>query len=221
MEEGSSIVWRQLLHLRFPLDDLHEMHPQLANDFAAVSRKIDAASISHVSSTTSQNQVVEGVKGLPPTLEEVARNHRANVAKWEELLDEIRALPGFEDFLKPTAFAFLREAARDCPIIAINVSSRRCDALVIFSSHPIKHIPLTQLTLEMIERLFRRFTRCLDENDVRSRRNDMRRTKHDPLPSGEDDLRAILGDLWRLVVGPIWEEIKDLVSTSVDYQHPP
>jgi hypothetical protein len=219
MEQGSSIVWRQLLHLRFPLDELREVNPQFANDLQEVSQKIDAASVSHANGTILESQMAEGAKESPPTMEAVARNHRANVATREELLDKIRKLTGFEDFLKPARFAVLRDAARHHPIVAINISSRRCDALVIFSSHPIKHIPLTQLTAGTIDKLLWRFMGCLEGNEVRSDRN-ARKTKYDRLPSGEDDLNAILADLWTLIVSPIWEEMKDLVSASCNSDFP-
>jgi hypothetical protein len=64
----------------------------------------------------------------------------------------------------------------------------------------------------MIDSLFDRFTGCLDVNDLRTRRN-ARKTNYDrSLSVGDESLRSILGDLWKLIVGPIWEEIKDLVS---------
>jgi hypothetical protein len=147
-------------------------------------------------------------------MEEVARSHRANVAKREELLDEVRELPGFEDFLKPARFAFLREAAGDHPVVAINISAQRCDALVIFSSHPIKHIPLPKLTLGMVDQLCERFMICA-ANDLRSHRVD-RTTKYDKSHSTEPNLNSILGELWNLVVGPIWEEMKHIVSATSD-----
>jgi hypothetical protein len=188
------------------------VNADLANNLEEVSHKIEAASLSRVSGVVVQPESPKSAEEWMSAMEEVSRNHRANVAKWEELLDEIHALPGFEEFLKPPRFSILRKASRDHAVVAINISSRRCDALVIFSSRPIKHIPLTHLTLDIIEQLLQRFTRCLDSNDLRSRRN-VRKTKYDRLPSGPDDLKTILGDLWKLIVSPIWEEIKEFVST--------
>ena len=45
------------------------------------------------------------------------------------LLQQIRELPGFADFLQAPAFADLRDAAARGPVVIINMSAYRCDAL--------------------------------------------------------------------------------------------
>ena len=54
--------------------------------------------------------------------------------EWDALLGAIRALPGFEDFGQPVPFSQLAEAAADGPVVIINVSRLRCDALVLTSA---------------------------------------------------------------------------------------
>jgi hypothetical protein len=214
MEQGSSIVWKQLLQLRMPLDDLRQAHSQLANDLEEVSQMIDAAALSHMEGLRNDTPLLsaaspDATTERLTTMEEVARDHRRNVARREELLAQIRRLPGFGEFLKPATFAILREAAREQLVVAINISSRQCDALVIFSSNPVIHIPLPHLTRATTKELYHRMNHSLAKHRVR--RNTSYSTSHDSETS-LIDLKVVLRDLWELIVGPIWERIKLIVS---------
>lgn len=61
------------------------------------------------------------------------------------VLRQIRALPGFSDFLRPPEFTTLREAAAGGPVVIINVSGYRCDALIV-TARGVQVTPLTGLT---------------------------------------------------------------------------
>jgi hypothetical protein len=51
--------------------------------------------------------------------------------EWDELVAEVRRLPGFEDFLRPPQLKTLLPAAAEGPVVVINASRWRCDALVV------------------------------------------------------------------------------------------
>ncbi|SIN08810.1 CHAT domain-containing tetratricopeptide repeat protein [Micromonospora cremea] len=69
-----------------------------------------------------------------------------------ELLAEIRARPGFADFLRPPPFAALARAAVGGPVVLVNVAARRCDALVVADGQ-VTVVPLPGLTLaELVTR---------------------------------------------------------------------
>jgi CHAT domain len=51
--------------------------------------------------------------------------------QWDELVDQVRALPGLEAFLRPPQIEELRPAAAGGPVVVVNVSQWRCDALLV------------------------------------------------------------------------------------------
>jgi tetratricopeptide (TPR) repeat protein len=51
--------------------------------------------------------------------------------RWNDLLGEIRSLPGFEMFLRPPPFETLAAAAAAGPVALLNLSRFRCDALIL------------------------------------------------------------------------------------------
>lgn len=66
--------------------------------------------------------------------------------EWNNLVAEVRTLPGFEDFLCPPSLQSLLPAASNGPVVIINVSQWRCDALII-KSGGVQVVELCRLTL--------------------------------------------------------------------------
>lgn len=54
--------------------------------------------------------------------------------EWDELVEQVRRLDGFEDFLLSPRLETLLPVARGGPVVIINVSRWRCDALVVQES---------------------------------------------------------------------------------------
>ena len=70
---------------------------------------------------------------MPPT-DDASRliDRRMSLARqWDALVGEIRAVDGFRDFLRAPRLAELHGAAAAGPVVVINVSSARCDALLL------------------------------------------------------------------------------------------
>jgi hypothetical protein len=73
--------------------------------------------------------------------------------EWDRLVAEIRDLPGFADYLRPRRFATLAQAASEGPIVIVNLSSQRCDALIV-TGEGVEVLPLPALVLtDMIDLL--------------------------------------------------------------------
>ena len=51
--------------------------------------------------------------------------------EWEDLVSQVRDLEGFEDFLRPPRLQRLLPAAQQGPVVIVNVSRWRCDALIV------------------------------------------------------------------------------------------
>ncbi|MFG1995323.1 CHAT domain-containing protein [Actinoplanes sp. NPDC048988] len=65
--------------------------------------------------------------------------------EWDELVEQVRQLDGFEDFLRPPRLETLLPAATDGPVVILNVSRWRCDALIVELSG-VRAVPLPDLT---------------------------------------------------------------------------
>ncbi|MBE1484382.1 CHAT domain-containing protein [Plantactinospora soyae] len=62
--------------------------------------------------------------------------------EWDDLVARTRALPGFADFLRPPRLETLLPAVADGPVIILNVSRWRCDALIVRAAGPHRfHLP--------------------------------------------------------------------------------
>ena len=69
------------------------------------------------------------------------------------MVDKIRKLDGFSNFLQAVPFRTLQTAAAAGPVIIVNISSDRCDAIIVIASgHPVL-IPLPQASLSEFTQL--------------------------------------------------------------------
>lgn len=75
--------------------------------------------------------------------------------EWDEVLAQVRDLPGFEDFLRPPSVEELLGAGIGGPVVVLNVSRWRSDALIV-TTEGVRAIPLTKLTLDDAHHRLRR-----------------------------------------------------------------
>jgi CHAT domain len=69
---------------------------------------------------------------MPETADSSAVDRRMALAReWDELVEQVRKLDGFRDFLKPPRLEQLLPAAEAGPVVTVNVSRWRCDALIV------------------------------------------------------------------------------------------
>ncbi|MGW0885575.1 CHAT domain-containing protein [Streptomyces sp. NPDC002671] len=67
--------------------------------------------------------------------------------EWDDLVDRVRGLGGFEDFLRPPRLDSLLPAASGGPVVVVNVSRWRCDALIV-TEEGVRNRALPDLTLD-------------------------------------------------------------------------
>jgi CHAT domain-containing protein len=150
LDSGRSFIWQQVSALHTDLDVLRHESPELANladELQNVSQQLAQGAFSvplvhdwNAGATFDQSQE-----------EDVRRERRRLAAKWEELVNLIRStLP---DFLQPIRFETLRQASSDGPVVIINVSKHRVDALIVTAAQPIQHVPLPRIDAETIKTL--------------------------------------------------------------------
>ena len=116
LEAGRSVLLGSLADLRLDVTDLKEKHPMLAEQFLELRNQLDVSS-----------------KAGNPN-ETGSRNRREINKQLESLLAMIRQKPNFENFLLPTTIDEMYLATDRGPVVMVNISMHRCDALIIKSS---------------------------------------------------------------------------------------
>ncbi|THV05600.1 hypothetical protein K435DRAFT_744894 [Dendrothele bispora CBS 962.96] len=205
LEEGRSIVWKQILQLRTPLDELRQQHPDLADKLWRVSLALDNAGTSSFQSIDS--------KIKHKSAKEKAQNHHRMAAQYEALLQQVRELDGFSTFLRPKKFSELAPAASNGPVVIVNVAELRCDALILCTSGEIVPVLLPTFSYRQAETLHLKLLSSLQAHGVRDSRNADRAT-HLAGKDISDHFISVLADLWFHVVQPILSELEQLYKNA-------
>lgn len=138
LEAGRSVFWSQFLTLRSPLDQLDDVAPELAEDLRTISKELEMASHRDKPTEDMQNR-----QRLSWELE--AQRFEQLAKQWKEVVDGVRYLDGFEDFLRPPRLAKLQNAAKRGPVIFLVANNDASNCLIITSTQ-VHHIPLPNLT---------------------------------------------------------------------------
>jgi hypothetical protein len=113
---------------------------------------------------------------------------------WDQLVASVRAIRGFASFLQTPSFNDLLSAARDGPVVVVNVSRIRCDALLLTSYGLTVH-PL-RVDYETVARVVEGYSQVSrDPGGAR--------------PIAERNARAeeVLSWLWLQIVQPVLAEL--------------
>ncbi|EQB56360.1 hypothetical protein CGLO_03629 [Colletotrichum gloeosporioides Cg-14] len=135
LETGRGIIAGSLQKIRADTSELHRSHPKLAQAFNQLRNLMDSSHTSHSDSDKS-------------SIEADAR-HLAT-ARMENLLSKIQQQPGFEGFLGTMSEHQMMQAGSRGPVIVVNVSRFRCDAIIV-EECGIRTLPLNDVTYEIIE----------------------------------------------------------------------
>jgi CHAT domain-containing protein/tetratricopeptide (TPR) repeat protein len=141
LEQGRGVFWSQLIRLRSPLDKVRasgDTGKKLADKFTQLA------------------SLLRSVLDAPPNAEsQHDRAFRLNI-QLQDIVPEIRNLPGLSRFLLPPLFSDLRTAASGGPVVIVNASQYSCDALIVLPDRDPVHVPLpitkprvSQLALEL------------------------------------------------------------------------
>ncbi|MFC6082637.1 CHAT domain-containing protein [Sphaerisporangium aureirubrum] len=111
--------------------------------------------------------------------------------EWDELLEQVRALKGFEDFLLPPPIETLLPAAAEGPVVMVNVSAWRCDALIV-TTEGVRAVPLPGLSLASAQERLGEYLRVVTGDGLEER---------------EAVLTSTLGWLWDAVAEPVLDAL--------------
>ncbi|PNP74359.1 hypothetical protein FNYG_12408 [Fusarium nygamai] len=143
LEQGRGIIGASLQDMRSDVQDLARQHPSLAERYRTLQAELDQRA-EHVRATDTQSQA------------SINRRHAA-AREFTELAAEIRKLPGFEDFMLSHTEDEICGASEHGPIVVINVSRLRCDALIVSDSQ-VRTLELPSITPEELERKVKPWT---------------------------------------------------------------
>ncbi|MGY3204829.1 CHAT domain-containing protein [Streptomyces sp. TE5632] len=111
LEHGRGQLLSHALDMRADLEAVRCQNPRLATELELLRNDQDPAR--------------SGEPELVGTYRRQRQHH------WEHLVQQVRQLPGLADFLKPLPYRDLLSAAQDGPVIVLNSSPFRSDALVL------------------------------------------------------------------------------------------
>ena len=189
LEQARSIVWGDLFQLRSSYDDLSLSYPGHAYKLRELSAALECASATHEKSLSA---LFEPTPSVTRSLQQEADSHRALAIKRDKLLQDIRRLPGFEQFLLQKDFSQLRASAHSGPVVILNAAETRCDALMILPNvDDVIHVPLPRFSLKQSAGL---------QNTLQGFLRQARTGRPAPLHL---NWKSLLSLLWRCVVKPV------------------
>ncbi|CCT75570.1 uncharacterized protein FFUJ_11597 [Fusarium fujikuroi IMI 58289] len=129
LEKGRGVLPAAIEQIRVDVLDLEEIHPDLAGRFLELSQILD--------------KPIQG--GDSVSAQAIANRRGEASAELDSLILEIRKHPGFSDFLESSNEDDVRAAASLGPIVVVNLSKFRCDAILV-ETHQITSLSLPNLT---------------------------------------------------------------------------
>ncbi len=142
LEQGRGVLGASLEELRADMRSLRDMDLELAEQFVRVREELETSA--------PLKPQLEGGKALDASSRAWARRRYEASKEFDGLLAKIQGLPEFDDFLRPPSEADMRAAARCGPVIVVNVSQFRCDALLV-ETHQVRALHLSDLSKEDIQ----------------------------------------------------------------------
>jgi len=206
LDHGRSVFWSQGSQLDTAFEELRSVDADLMQEFRRVIPALQNSLHSDYFLEALEFPGGSNSRHAHLVLEQRASNRRALVEEWEGLLSKARSLPGLENFMRPLPFSKLRQAADRGPIILVNSSRFRRDAMIIDFRGHIHLIPLDPPDSKRqgsespaSDRLPTLAGDLIHERAIR------------PLSDSETpDPREILDTLWRQIACPVLNKIDDV-----------
>ncbi len=207
LEFGRGIILGYLIDSRSDLTLLQKDYPGLAKEYDTLRFKAYAP--------------IEEKQSLP--LEQLLKERRQAASSLEDCLDRIRQEHGYERFLLEPTVHELQQYANEGPIVIVNVTDIRCDAIVV-STAEVQTIALPEMNSRLAPSSFHqrlgRYSKIdsqrwtIFERDIE---DDLEGNDHVELDANADI--DYMSWLWSNCVKPILNELKN--SQASDFYEPP
>ena len=179
LEQGRDLFWSQILRLRSPLDEVIA-----SGDTAKES----------ADSFTRLTSVLRTVLETPIDAESHPDRASPLNVKLQDVVADIRKLPGLSGFLQTPRFSNLQIAAAGGPVIVVNASQYGCDALIVLSDRDPIHValPITKAHVSELSSEFHALTSPPKSEHV------------------TNDMLVLLRQLWDAIMSPIVEVLEQV-----------
>ncbi|KAJ7144251.1 TPR-like protein [Mycena epipterygia] len=201
LEQGRSVVWNQILNLRAQ----RKSHPDLADQLVSLSTSLETAG-------TWSNAVADATK--PQSLQSIAKQCHALALERNDVLQQIRELPGFERFLLSKPISELSLAANKGPVALLNTSEYGCDALILMPglADQVIHVPLSDFSIQEAQALAESLASIVGTTG----RNDRLYGSREGDMAQEDIFSHILSELWFKIVRPVLNALAIMTPVNQD-----
>ncbi|KAJ7867416.1 CHAT domain-containing protein [Mycena leptocephala] len=202
LDLGRSVIWGQLLNLHTPVDELRSSHPDLATKLVSLSTSLETAGTLSNAATERQS------------LQSIAQQSHAHVHERNQILQQIRELPGFERFLLSKPISELSLAANKGPVAILNTSAYGCDALILMPglADEVLHVPLSDFTIHEAQAMAKSLASIVRTPGRSNRLHGSR--EGDMVP--DDIFSIILSELWVKIVQPVLNGIAITIPVHQD-----
>lgn len=201
LEQSLALTFQQLLDLRSDLTILREQFPGYASMLDDLSHGLQK-----IASSIHDDDKRGGWD-----------RQRKLAIERGTLLKTIRQLPGFENFLLPLPFHSLIPAADFGPVIVLNCSKKRCDAIVMLPGGQLVHVDLPGVNNEVVSKQCDMLRTALKRFGIHSRETrDMDseyRFGRPRLRKGEDGegvLNSVLSWIWTYIVSHVFQALQSV-----------
>ncbi|KAG8910660.1 hypothetical protein FRC02_007070, partial [Tulasnella sp. 418] len=182
LEQGRTFLWSQMNRYRTPLDKLQRTHPELAREFTRLSQLLENSAVSKFLTDSPQLSA-----------EAEARKYRNIAEDWSTVVDEIRQVKGFDAFLRSPEYSSLRLASRNGPVIIVNISVVRCDAIIIREEDDPVLVPLPEADRSNICDNAEKFNKSVKAGII-----------------NRSQIMGILRELWNEIAFPVVRKLEEL-----------
>jgi hypothetical protein len=130
LERGRALLWSELRGLRTSIQHIAGVDPVLAEKFTAISGDLEKLTTSVLASGGSEvdgdndSDGREDSRGIDP-FGRLLMKQRKLLEERDNVISQVRSLPGLQNFLMAPSFDSLRSAASHGPVIIINHSEWR------------------------------------------------------------------------------------------------
>ncbi|EED11433.1 hypothetical protein TSTA_080440 [Talaromyces stipitatus ATCC 10500] len=140
LEQGRGLLAASAYEMRMDIMNLQEADPVLAEKFIAVREQLQSPIVSETNIEQTDR---------PSWKSQSDHRHKAD-EQFDKLVAEIRGKQGFENFVGAPSLEEMQDAAASGPIAVINVSTYRCDAILV-ETHQTHVLTLPSLNREEIK----------------------------------------------------------------------
>ena len=189
LEIGRGMLAALQLEVRSDITVLASSQPDMAIKFMEVRDKLNSFTTSMIEDSSTFANANTGIDSS-----KLISERHALFKQFDDLVQNIRTLEGFENFLQGPSISEVYSLAKDRAIVVFNVSNIRSDALLI-TTKKISSVYLPLLTLESLQNYVIKFFEAISVRNLLQYSDANRK------------MNAVLEWLWDVAVSPVLNEL--------------